>query len=134
MTLLLNFSKKTKVNTPTDVPGHHVASDQQKNAVDLPALFVKVVLALTFPSCPGYSHPKLNSRICLTSDTLDLGTELGSSGFAPGCCPGHSLYSPSGFSCSWLLQELTLTELFWFLGSRPSIVYWKKPCMGRSVI
>lgn len=57
MTLLLNFSKKTKVNTPTDVPGHHVASDQQKNAVDLPALswlslFLLALVILTLSSIP----------------------------------------------------------------------------------
>lgn len=43
----LTLLRRPRLTQATNLSRHHVASDQQKNAVDLPALFIKVVLGLT---------------------------------------------------------------------------------------
>lgn len=44
------------------------------------------------------------SGLCLVSNASCLAKKLGFCQTAAGCCPGQSLYLPSGSSCSWPLQ------------------------------
>lgn len=68
------------------------------------------------------SPPSLGSWLCQISNALDLATELGFCHFASGCCPGHRLCLPSGSSCSWPLQGLTLLKPLCSLRPCPYVI------------